>query len=489
MIESVVSIKPLLAILASGLAVPFILASRKNPNQREFWSYLAAFIKFGLIVSMVPVILSGKTIECHLWTVLPGMDLAFRVDPLGLLFALTASFLWIVTTTYSIGYMRTNNEQKQTRYYSCFAIALFAAIGVAFAANLFTLFLFYEVLSIMTYPLVAHNEDKEGLEGGKKYLIYLVSTAKIFLLPAVVLTYMLAGTLDFVPGGVLTSEMPALLVIITYICFLAGFAKNGVMPLHNWLPSAMVAPTPVSGLLHAVAVVKVGVFSVVRIMFDIVGIDVMKDLGLGLPTAFFVSFTIIAASIIALTKDDLKARLAYSTVSQLSYIILGMALLTPHAMMGGMLHISAHAVSKITLFFCAGSIYVSSHLKKISMIGGIYKKMPWTCAAFTIGSFSMIGVPAFAGFSSKWYMAVGAIDRGTATIMFVLLASTVLNAAYFLPVVFKMYFGEKHKDAHFEKVREYPFVVVPLVITAMLTIGVGLFPDFFLGLAERMVQR
>ncbi|MEE8574653.1 MAG: monovalent cation/H+ antiporter subunit D family protein [Thermodesulfobacteriota bacterium] len=486
--EPIVSLKPVIAVAVSGLAVPLILASRKNPNLREFWSFLAAFIKFGIVLSLIPVIMSGNTIEYTLFTVLPGIELKFRVDSLGLLFATTASFLWIITTAYSIGYMRTLKEKDQTRYFACFAIALFSAIGVAFSANLFTLYLFYEILSIMTYPLVAHHEDKEGLEGGKKYLVYLVGMAKTCLLGAIVITYMTTGTLDFVKGGVFTNSMPAILVIIAYVGFLAGFAKAGIMPLHNWLPSAMVAPTPVSGLLHAVAVVKVGVFSIVRIMFDIMGIDILRDLHLGIPTALFVSFTIITASIIALTKDDLKARLAYSTVSQLSYIILGVALTTKSGMIGGMLHIANHAVSKITLFFCAGSIYVSSHLKKISMIGGIGKKMPWTMAAFTIGSFSMIGVPAFAGFTSKWYMSVGAIDANTSILMFVLLASTVLNAAYFLPVVFTAYFGEVHKDSNMDEVKESPpFVIVPIVITAVLTVVIGIWPGYFVALAERMI--
>ena len=487
--DPIISIVPVLAILASGIAVPLIVASRNNPNQREFWSFLAAVVKFGLIMSMVPVIYSGQTIEYSLISVLPGIELKFRVDALGLAFATTASFLWIVTTAYSIGYMRTLKEREQTRYFACFAIALFSAIGVAFAANLFTLFLFYEILSIMTYPLVAHNEDAAGLEGGKKYLVYLVGAAKIFLLAAIVLTYKLTGTLDFAKGGIFTSEMPALLVMITYICFLAGFAKAGIMPLHNWLPSAMVAPTPVSALLHAVAVVKVGVFSVVRIIFDVMGIDIMSDLNLGIPTAFFVSFTIIMASVIALTKDDLKARLAYSTVSQLSYIILGVAILTPDAMMGGILHIANHAVSKITLFFCAGAIYASSHLKKISMMGGLGRKMPLTMIAFTVGAFSMIGVPAFAGFTSKWYMAVGAIDAGTSSLMFVLLASTVLNAAYFLPVIIMAFFGKEHPDSHMHEVKEAPlFCLIPLLITAVLTVVVAIWPGYFMGLAEMVVK-
>ncbi|MFZ3071694.1 MAG: proton-conducting transporter membrane subunit, partial [Thermodesulfobacteriota bacterium] len=252
--QTIISIKPLLAVLVSGISVVLIIASGKYPNLREGWSFAAALVKFGLIVSMLPLVLSGGIIEYTVFTVLPGIDLKFRVDPLGIFFALSASFLWIIATTYSIGYMRSLNEHAQTRYFSCFAIALCSAIGVAFAANLFTLYLFYEVLSIMTYPLVAHHEDNEAWEGGKKYVIYLVGLAKTFLLAAIIMTYMITGTLDFQPGGVFTAEMPRLLVTLTYIFFLIGFAKAGMMPFHNWLPSAMVAPTPVSGLLHAVAV-------------------------------------------------------------------------------------------------------------------------------------------------------------------------------------------------------------------------------------------
>jgi multicomponent Na+:H+ antiporter subunit D len=487
--ETIVSIKPFLAVLVSAVAVALIVASKKNPNLREGWSFLAAGIKFLLVLSMTPTILSGQIIEYTVFTVLPGIELKFRVDPLGLLFATTASFLWIITTAYNIGYMRSLNEHAQTRYYSCFAIALSSAIGVAFSANLFTLYLFYEVLSIFTYPLVAHHEDDEAWEGGKKYLIYLVGLSKTFLLAAVVMTYMITGTLDFKEGGIFTTGMPAMLVTLTYIFFIAGFAKAAIMPFHNWLPSAMVAPTPVSGLLHAVAVVKVGVFSVVRVMISVFGLDVMGELNLGLFTAFFVSFTIITASIIALTKDDLKARLAYSTVSQLSYVILGVALLTPSGVLGGILHIANHAFSKITLFFCAGSIFVASGLKKISQLDGIGRKMPFTMAAFTIGSFSMIGVPAVAGFTSKWYMAVGSLEANASVPLFVLLASTVLNAAYFLPIVFRAFFREPSTDEHFQSIKEAPaFVVVPIMITAIISIIIGIYPDYFVNIIQLITR-
>lgn len=487
--ETVISIKPLLAVLVSTISVIFICLSRKHPNLRESWSFIAGIVKFLIVISITPVILQGKIMEYTAFTVLPGIALKFRVDALGLLFATTASFLWMIATAYSIGYMRSLNEHSQTRYYSCFAIALSSAIGVAFAGNLFTLYLFYEVLSVITFPLVAHHEDADSLEGGRKYVIYLVGLSKTALLAAIIITYMTTGTLDFAPGGIFKPDMPSALIILSFVLFLIGFAKAAIMPFHNWLPGAMVAPAPVSALLHAVAVVKVGVFSVVRIMLSVYGINVLSTFNLGLPTAFFVSFTIIAASIIALTKDDLKARLAYSTISQLSYIILGVALLTPYGITGGILHITNHAFSKITLFFCAGSIYVSTHRKKISQLNGIGRKMPITMAAFTIGAFSMIGVPAMAGFTSKWYLALGALEAKSMGILFVLLASTVLNAAYFLPIVFRAFFKAPIEgDEEYNHITESPpFVVVPLAITAVISVIIGIYPDYFLNIIGRIL--
>jgi len=486
--DAVVSIKPVLAMLVSAIAAVLIMSSRRNPNQREFWSISAGAVKFLIVISMAPHVLDGGTLNYTLFTLLPGVSLSFKVDALGLLFATTASFLWILTTFYSIGYMRTLNEHAQTRYYTCFALALSAAIGVAFSANLFTLFLFYEVLSLSTYPLVMHKETPEAWEGAKKYVVYLMGTSKSFLLAAIVLTYYLTGTLDFAKGGIFNEVTAPALVTITYVLFIAGFAKAGIMPLHSWLPAAMVAPTPVSALLHAVAVVKVGVFSVLRVIFHVFGLDVMSNLGLGIATAYFVSITILLASVYALTQDNLKIRLAYSTVSQLSYIILGAALLTQSSITGGVIHIANHAFSKITLFFCAGSIYVAAHKTNISELSGIGKKMPFTMAAFALATLSMIGVPPVSGFITKWYLVVGSLEAGQIAILVVLLTSTVLNAAYFVPIIYKAFFEEPAHAKDLEHVTEAPYaVVIPLSITAVLSVLLGLYPDYFLNLIKWVV--
>jgi multicomponent Na+:H+ antiporter subunit D len=380
--------------------------------------------------------------------------------------------------------MRSLNEHEQTRFNTCFALALFGAIGCAFSNNLLTLYLFYEIVSICTYPLVAHHQDEESYEGGKKYLSYLTATAKGLILPAMVVIYVLTGNLDFannINTGILPADANRWVVTALYACCILGFAKNGVMPFHNWLPSAMVAPTPVSALLHAVAVVKVGVFSTVRVMLYVFGVDTMQALNLGLPTAYFVSITIVIASIIALSKDNLKARLAYSTVSQLSYIILGVALLTRPGIEGGLVHIANHAFSKITLFFCAGAIYVATHKKNISEMSGLGRVMPFTFGAFALASLSMIGAPPVAGFVSKWYLLNGAYDAGSIGIIVVLLVSTLLNTAYFAPVVYNAFFGQPSREDTEHKYGEaHPAMVIPLTITAAISVIIGLYPGLFM---------
>jgi multicomponent Na+:H+ antiporter subunit D len=486
----ITSARPLLAVAVSFVGTFLILYFRQNRNLREFWSLAAGALKFLIVASMVPWIWQGKKAIFKISTIIPGIEIKLMADPFGMLFALTSSFLWILTSCYSIGYMRSLDEHSQTRYFSFFAVTLSATIGVAFSANLFTMFLFYEIITLATYPLVAHKETDTAYGGGGKYIIYLLGASKLFLVGGLILTYNLTGTLDFTKGGIFNEVQQEGLIILVFFLFLFGFAKSAVMPLHPWLPAAMVAPTPVSALLHAVAVVKAGVFSILRVIFFIFGVDVMKAIGADIYAIFFASFTILMASVIALSRDNLKARLAYSTVSQLSYIILGAALLAPMAQVGGIIHITNHAFSKITLFFCAGAIYVASHRTEISQLSGIGRRMPWTMTAFTIGAASMIGIPPVSGFISKWYLVIGSLEASKILILVVLLTSTILNAAYFMPVVYKAFF-EKFREEdgdHQHEVKEAPkFVLVPLLLTALITILLGLFPEALVDLASKVI--
>jgi multicomponent Na+:H+ antiporter subunit D len=480
------SATPLLAILVSAVGALLIAGTGEHrPNLREFWSVAAGVLKVALVVSMIPAVLAGRTPECVLFRMLPGVELAFRVDAFGLLFALGASLLWIATSFYSIGYMRSLGEHAQTRYFACFALALSATTGVAFSANLFTLFLFYEALTLVTYPLVGHKGTPEAKAGARKYIIYLLGAAKVLLMAAIILTYNVAGTLEFRKGGILPASTVAaepMLLSIVFGLFLFGFAKNAVMPLHSWLPAAMVAPTPVSALLHAVAVVKTGVFATLRVFLFVFGPEAMRQLGADNLALGVASVTILGGSLLALGQDNLKARLAFSTVSQLSYIVLGGALLTASGVLGGIAHVTNHAVSKITLFLCAGSIYVSTHKTEISQMSGLAKQMPWTMAAFAVASVSLVGIPPASGFVSKWYLALGSVERGSAWLLGVLLASSLLNAAYLGPVVYTAYFGEA-PDAGPHKVYEVPWMVIPLVLTALVSLLLGVYPDPVLKLA------
>ncbi len=487
--ETIDSVRPLVPVLISLGVIPFIILSGKRPNLREGWTFIAAIAKFLVVASMVPLILDGAVIECTIAKVLPGLALKFRVDAFGILFALVSSSLWIVTSGYSIGYMRGLDEHSQTRYFCFFALSLSATIGVAFSANLLTLYLFYEMLSFATYPLVTHHQDRKARTSGRKYLLYIVGSSIGFVLPAMLVTYHLTGTLEFSGQGFMAADASPTVLLILLLLFVFGFAKAGIMPFHSWLPAAMVAPTPVSALLHAVAVVKVGVFCVFRVIIWVFGTDLLSSLHFDTVICYVASFTIITASLIALSQDELKRRLAFSTIGQLAYIVLGAALLSPKGMAGGMMHIAMHAFGKITLFFCAGAIFVATGKKHISEMTGIGKQMPITMTAFFIGSLSVIGLPPCGGFISKWYLVLGTLEADQWVMLLVLLTSSLLNAAYFLPVVYKAFFCTPEASLFEDKVQEAPpWCLIPLKLTALASILLFFYPQPFLKLAKLAVQ-
>ncbi|MBI9079343.1 MAG: monovalent cation/H+ antiporter subunit D family protein [Pseudodesulfovibrio sp.] len=506
MMEGVTIYSKILLPVVISMVVPlFIFLMRKDEDKREAVSFVGAFLTFATVLMMAPRVLGGEVLYFHVSTILPGITIAFAADGLSMIFGLIAPFLWFFVTSYNIGYMRGLNEHAQTRYYICFAVAIFGAIGVAFSANVFTMYLFYEIISVFTYPLVYHHEDADAKMGARKYIVYLMGTSKLFLLPAMVLTYVLVGNLDFnltdIVNGMFSAEVVAenpRLVALTYWLYIFGIGKAALMPFHNWLPSAMVAPTPVSALLHAVAVVKAGVFCVCRVVLSGFGTKtvgmltlsqiyvgspgtMLGDVSLGIGTAYIAAFTLVVASMIALTKDDIKARLAYSTVSQLSYIVIGVTMLADSAVQGGVVHIAHHAFAKITLFMAAGAIYVATHLKKISLMDGLGRKMPWTFAAFGIASLSMIGMPPACGFVSKWYLVNGTLQAGQMPLLIALLASTALNAGYFVPILYRAFFKTASPEANIEQYSEASkTMVIPLCITAFISVFLGLFPQTFL---------
>jgi multicomponent Na+:H+ antiporter subunit D len=462
-------------LIAAALLVPAaggvgIALAGRWPSLRETVTLVTAAALLACVLGLLPMVLAGGRPQLIVLEMLPGIALGFRVEPLGMLFALVASSLWIVNSIYSIGYMRANGEPHQTRFYGCFALALAATMGIAFSANLLTLFLFYEALTLVTWPLVTHHGDAEARKGGRIYLGFLLGTSILFLLPAIIITWASAGTLEFTPGGVLRgtglsgAATGGLLAL-----FMFGIGKAALMPFHRWLPAAMVAPTPVSALLHAVAVVKAGVFAVVKVIVYVFGVDALASVRAAdwLPTV--AGFTIIAASVVALRADNLKRRLAYSTVSQLSYVVLAAAILAPLSIAGAVLHVATHAVAKITLFFAAGAIYTAAHKTEVSQLDGIGRRMPWTMGAFAVGALSLIGIPPLAGFLSKWMMIQGAAAAGNHAALAVFALSTLLNAAYFLPVVYASFWRAPAADAaHGEA--PWPMVAA-LALTAAATVA------------------
>lgn len=500
---TIISIRPFLAVAVSLLAALLILTlgNRVKPDVREGITLSAAVIKAALVFSMVPAVLSGSEYYFCLWEIVDGIELAFRTDAAGMIFACVASGLWIVTSIYSIGYMRGHHEKNQTGYFAAFAMCLSSAIGISFAANLVTFFIFYEMLTVATYPLVAHYRDDKAKASGRKYLAYTLISGQLFF-AAIVAVYAVYGTCDFKAGGFIEpgSVSMGIMLLLFFLMIGGGAVKAGVMPLHGWLPSAMVAPTPVSALLHAVAVVKAGAFCVLRVVCYVFGPSAVSWCGADRILAWFAVTTILLSSFIAMRKDNLKARLAFSTIGQLSYIVLGISVLAPYSIAGAMFHIVAHAFLKITLFMCAGAIFVTTHLSEISTMGGLAKRMPVTCACFGLASLGIAGLPLLAGFVSKFHIIRGALLMGKPIFAAVLVAAALLAISYLIPVV-RIFFGKSEEigdcagtaSGHAADVcgghgDATPAMLIPIVITAAVSLILGIMPDAGLHLYDLAVM-
>lgn len=471
-----------LAVPLAGFVAIWLLD--RQPNRREAATLVTGAALLVLTISVFAAVGAGARPEYAFFEVMDGAPIAFRAEPLGAMFALIASGLWVVNSLYSIGYMRGHHEKHQTRFFMSFAVAIAAAIGVAYAANLFTLFVFYEVLTLSTVPLVTHKGDEKARRGGRIYLGILLGTSIGLFLPAIVWTYVIAGSTDFTLGGLLATHVdeagPIAGVLLGLYAF--GVGKAALMPVHPWLPNAMVAPTPVSAFLHAVAVVKAGVFSVLKIAVYIFGVDFLAETGASLPFMWVAAGSILLASAIAMHKDNLKARLAYSTVSQLSYVTLGAMLANSMGVMGAGIQIPAHALGKMTLFMCAGAIMVAAHKENISDMRGLGRKMPITFAAFFIGAMSIIGLPPLAGSWPKFFLMLSAVDAGKLALLAVLILSSILNVVYLLSIpVQAFYLAPETKDGKalgvgeagvqgvdWRNLKEAPLLcVLPPVLTAL----------------------
>lgn len=476
-------ISPGLAI-ALSLGVPLvgflaIWALGKRENLREAATLITGAALLVLTVIVSAAVGAGERPGYRLLEVIDGLSISFRAEPLGAMFAVVAAGLWIVNSVYSIGYMRGHHEKHQTRFYMCFAIAIASAMGVAYAENLFTLFVFYEILTLSTFPLVTHKGDAAARRGGRIYLGILMGTSIGLLLPAIIWTASLTGSTDFVDGGLLAraSDATAPIAGLLMALFAFGVGKAALMPVHGWLPNAMVAPTPVSAFLHAVAVVKAGVFALLKIAIYIFGLDFMRETGAGAPIAWLAGGSVLLASAIAMNKDNLKARLAYSTVSQLAYVTLGAMLATSMGVMGGAMQIAMHAAGKMTLFMCAGAIYVATHKTLVSELPGLGRVMPFTFGAFAVGAASIVGLPPMGGSWPKFLLMLGAADAGQMAMIVVLIVSSLMNVAYLLSIPIMAFYGGAPTGGK-APIKEAPLLcVLPPVVTAVAAFILFLLAD------------
>ncbi len=465
----------LLSSLVPGVLIFFVAEQRRR--LRTVLNMSGAVIKLLLVVVLLEGVREGLFFQLS-FDVLPGLAFVLHADALSILFIALSAVLWLVTTIYAIGYLE--NSPNRSRFFGFFSLCVFTTTGIALAGNLFTFLIFYELLTLATYPLVVHRGTAPSLRAGRQYLIYTLGGG-VALLIGVVGLNLLAGSQPFTPGGylgVLAGQHDTELKILFVLMILGFGVKSALVPLHGWLPQAMVAPAPVSALLHAVAVVKAGAFGIVRLVQDVFGTGLLIYLDLLLVVLLLASVTIVYGSLRALMQTDIKRRLAFSTVSQVSYITLGVTLAGPIGFIGGLAHLVHQGLMKITLFFCAGNFAETLGVHRIDQLNGIGRRMPWTMAAFTVGALGMIGLPPMAGFISKWYLAQGALEVGQQWVIGVLILSSLLNMMYFLPVLYRAWFKPPMEQWPQERLKTrwetHLSLLLPPLFTALLALLAGL---------------
>jgi len=467
---------PVAILMASLCAAPLNMFVPENATRLRWLVNIgAASLKLGFVIWLVRVVAQGGAPNLR-FNVAPGLDFHLQADALSVLFLSLSALLWLITTVYAIGYLA--HGAGRSRFFCFFSLCVASTAGIAMAGNLFTFLIFFELLTLATYPLVVHRGTADAHRAGRIYLAYTLGGGLALTLGTIWL-YALAGDVTFTPRGMLgdlPQTHPVALTLI-FILLIGGVGvKAALVPLHGWLPLSMVAPAPVSALLHAVAVVKAGAFGIMRIVYDVYGIETAQLLGLATPLALLAGATIMWGSICALTQDDLKKRLAYSTVSQVSYITLGIALASPLAAIGGLTHLIHQGIMKITLFLAAGNFAEGHGVKKVSQMDGMGRLMPVSMFAFTIGALGMIGIPPLAGFLSKWYLGAGGLQAGQPAVIALLAASSLLNAAYFLPILHRAWFRAPPVGRKPGRNLGW-MMVVPPALTAGLIIAAGLFAN------------
>jgi len=463
----------LLPILGAILTVPL---QRISTRARDIGLAVVCAIVAALALVLAQGTANGATYETWLLQLTPDIWMYFHVGTMGALFGATVAVLWLLALIYSWGYMADGH--RPARYYAFFMLCLGWTMGVAYAGNLLTFLIFYELFSILTYPLVVHEETPEAMAAGTKYIIYILIGGTLVLL-AIVLTFFAAGDQTLTTGGILTADMGTTRLLAIFWCFIVGFGvKAALVPLHGWVPDAHpAAPAPFSAVLSGV-MVAAGSFGMMRVVFQVFGVELLRELDVMHYLTWVAGFTVIFAAMLAVNQDDLKRRLAYSTISQMAYVVLGLSLLEPESTIGALVHITNHAFMKGALFLCAGLFIKRLGVRRVSQLDGAAKRMPVTAAAFTLAALAMIGTPPLSGFVSKWYLGLGMLESEKPLLLIVLLGGALMAAIYLLPIVYRMYFREavvRTGDRIAEEGREAPAsMLVPLVITSLLTVALGL---------------
>ena len=468
---------PLFILFTSLLASPVLFAlPERAAGLRTGINLGVAALKVALVAWLGWKVSQGVIYDIR-FAMLPGLEFKLQADPLAILFVSLSAILWLITTVYSVGYLERGPHRA--RFFGFFSLCVAATVGIAMAGNLFTFLIFYELLTLATYPLVIHRGTAEALRAGRIYLVYTLAGGLVLLLGTLGM-WVLAGTTDFSPGGVLAEVVaanPFAAQVLFVVLVGALGVKAALVPFHAWLPIAMVAPAPVSALLHAVAVVKAGAFGIMRVVYEVFGIETAQALGMTAPLAALAAITILYGSLRAITQDDIKKRLAYSTVSQVSYITLGVALASPIAAVGALAHLIHQGLMKITMFMAAGNLAEGLGVKKVSQMDGVGRAMPGTMLAFSLAALAMIGLPPLAGFVSKWYLAQGGLDAGAVWVVALLLGSSLLNAVYFLPMLQRAWFRDGDPEAAAGRPRIGWWLAAPPIATALMVLAVGGFAN------------
>ncbi len=492
MTETSTSALPLVAMLAPLLSLAAIFALQRRSQAVRKWVCVAGSLAaFGLVLAMLPRILDGHGFTLNIANMTGGLNIGLAVDNLGYYFALVLSFMWVVATVYSVKYI----DHKEDRFFAFMALCEAFLLGCAFSANMFTYFIFYELMTFGSYPLIVHEETEQARKAGLKYLIYAIFAGAVLFF-AIVAHYFWGGSdLSFGSLGTLSLETASRTVLIViFFLYLAGFGvKAAIMPLHGWVPDAHpAAPSPASALLSGV-ILKAGAFGIMRVVFNIFGVDLMRELKVYIPFAILASITIVLASIFAITQDNLKRRLAYSSIGQVSYILLGIALLTHDGALGGIMHLAHHALMKGCLFLCAGVILTKTGKKNVSEMRGIGYQLPLTMLCFSLCALALMGTPPTVGFVSKWLIGNGALEAGEPIYLVVLLTSALLNAIYFLPIIYTAFFQYEEGQAPAFSWREKTRweMLAPVILLALLVLIVGIWirvPGFPYSLVNPFVK-